>query len=254
MTVISRIACCLVVLAGCVATASAQGKNKPPQKYYGEAVFRCPISSSSTECAGTDRIEGDLEDNEAGYRGLGWAGAGLFSANSDMHIGLNADGGVTYYRFWLDFRDAAGPAPCALTNTCAFPLNKGPLEVSIAEIQGTLIDENGAEIPGGLFATTLNVPTNVQFRIGFRHPDSTTIAWRLFFNPFQYTGADFATVTRVAACTWVFEATHDQLAGLWRAGQVGGKGKTVRIDEGLFRLPFKLTFKAYDAPGCLPRP
>ena len=255
MTLISRFACCLAVLACCVATASAQGKNKPPQKYYGEAVFRCPITSSQTDCAWTDRLYGDPEDNEARYPGLGWAGAGLFSGNSEMHIGLNADGGVIYYRVWLDLRDQAVPGPCAATFTCRFPSNRGPFEVSIAEIQSNVVDANGNEIDGGLFSIRVGDTAQTRFKIGFRHPENPTIAWALTFSVAQYSGATNAPVRRTDACTWVFETNAtDHQAGLWSVGQIGGKGKTVRIDEGLFHVPTKVTFQAYDAPGCPPKP
>ena len=260
MTLISRFVCCVAVLACCVASLSAQGKggSKPPSKYYGEAVFRCPNTVSTTECDWTDRLYGNQEQNDLGYpfigTGTNWLGAGLLSANSEMHIGLDS-GGVAHYRVWIDLRDQVVAGPCVASNTCRFPLNRGPFEVSGGEIQSNVADANGNEINGGLFSIQVGNTAQTRFRIGFRHPENPTIAWTLIFSVAQYSGATNASVKRTAACTWIIETNAtDHLAGLWSVGQIGGKGKSVRIDEGLFRVPTKVTFKAYDAPGCPDRP
>jgi hypothetical protein len=261
MTLISRLSFCLAVLACCVATPFAQGKggSKPPSKYYGEAVFRCPNTAPPFECALTDGLYGNQEQNDLGYpfigTGTNWLGAGLLSANSEMHLGLDS-GGVAFYRAWIDLRDQAADGPCLATNNCRFPLNRGPFEVTGGEIQSNVVDANGNEINGGLFSIQVgNTAAQTRFRIGFRHPENPAIAWTLIFSVAQYSGATNASVKRTAACTWVFETNAtDHLAGLWSVGQIGGKGKSVRIDEGLFRVPTKVTFRAYDAPGCPPRP
>jgi hypothetical protein len=258
MTLTTKTACWLALAACMVASASAQGKReKPPQKYYGEAVFRCPNTTSMIECTvPVDRIAGTYDDNEAAYPGLGWAGAGLFSGNSEMHIGL-VSGGVSYYSIELDFGDLVGDRPCDATQSCRFPPYSGPIIVSNAEIQSNVVDADGAEVDGGLFSIPLsiqNTSAETRLKIGFRHPADTTLGWQLSFSATQYAGATHATVTRTGACTWVFEAGADDLAGLWSFGTIGGKGKSVRIDEGTFRMPVKLTFKAYDAPGCPTRP
>jgi hypothetical protein len=228
---------------------SAQGKKeKPPQKYFGTAVFRCPNTGTSTDCAGDDRIYADQASNDAAFSGLGWPGAGLFSGNQEMHIGLDV-GGVNYYSVGLNIGAPEAQPPCVSAGSCRFPHTGIPITLTDAEIQSNVVDSVGNEIPGGLFSLQTNGPAGqARFRITFIHP-GTGQTFHLNFSVAQYSGANHARVTRIASCTWVFEA-QDELAGLWTFGTIGGRGKSVRIDEGLYKMPMKVTFKAYDAPGC----
>ena len=271
MTLTSRIGCCLAMAACMAVSASAQGKkDKPPQKYPGEAVFRCSSpngTTSTSECTNEDRILANDADN--GYPYLGWAGTGLFSGNQEMHIGL-VSGGVSYYSVYLDLGDPDPftTPPCLSAATgCRFPAtlkNGGPFKISDAEIQSNVVDNNGVEIDGGLFSIQPGQSAPTRFRIGFRLPApyDSSMAWSLGFSATQYAGATHATVTRSAteSCTFVFQTlgpnpdgTSRDLAGLWSFGTLSGRGKSVRIDEGLYRAPVKVTFKVYDAPGCPPQ-
>jgi hypothetical protein len=57
----------------------------------------------------------------------------------------------------------------------------------------------------------------------------------------DYAGATDANVTRLNACTWGFEPGPDDRGGLHAFGSTG-KGKSVRTDEGLYVMPFRITF------------
>lgn len=68
----------------------------------------------------------------------------------------------------------------------------------------------------------------------------------------MYAGFTQLNVTRTAPCTWVFESLPSDRAGLFSNGSLTPKGKATRTDEGLYKMPVKITFTGAGAPQCTP--
>ena len=241
-----------VTLACLVLSGSGTAKGKPVSDTIGTAVFRC---NNPPTCPADvpDRILGD--GNLANYLGFGVADTGYgthLDAANEMWIGVRSSNPP--YKVTFDFRDPVGDAPCAAPSppNCRWK-PEWSFWTTEADIHSNVLlpdTPNEVEAPNGLLDVPLYQTLRARFNIAFPDPDpdGRNVGWRLNFRTYDYPGATNLSVKRTNECTWEFEAGEDDRAGLSSWGNIG-KGKNTRTNEGLFKMPFKITFQI---PGCVP--
>lgn len=255
MSMVSRIFCCLALFIFVTAEASAQGKKTEPTKYPGVMVFRCPYEADCLSLTSPDRALGD--GNPSNYALLADASAGvglyrMFRDGSALPSGeMHYNPGPTTNNFsvTLDFSEPASPLCMNPYGRC-FPYAGQQIVVKTQmEIATNVIDSTGAEVANGLFSIRENEFGITRFWFNFAdpNPDRAT-GWRVRFSSAEFQGATDITVKRTGLCTWTFEAGPNDRAGVWGYETPPGKRRAERVDYGLFVIPFKLTFNAYDAP------
>ncbi len=235
-------ACALAVVAYLALTVAIDAqKHKPaPSSQQGTAEFRCSFNLPG--CTTGDKILGDGGD----YHGIGAAETGegaQLNANREMWIGV----GSGLYEFQLDFPPPAGVPPCQLTGNCRLPSQSVLIDQENAEFQSNVLGPDDGSQPTGnglLDIPITPTPTTWQSRlkISFADPLGRSLLWGLNFNTIDYAGATNVNVTRTNGCTWVFEPAPGDRGGLSSYGSTG-KGKSTRTDEGLYDMPFRITFR-----------
>ena len=241
-----------IVCAAMSASAQKGGKaEKPPSKWPGEAQFRsnCDLAGPPyVACSPTDPdlIVGDRTD----YRFIpGQGGAGMYSDNGNMHIGISP---TNYpYRLRLDFSRPLDQAtrPCALSGTACRWNHYGPVVLEEGKVQGAVVDAEGNRLDNGLWSIQIGGWGRSELLIGFRTSDG--MLFNVRFQAALYAGATDVDVQRTAKCTWVFTADENAVAGLNAWGQdVNANGKhNVTTNEGLFLMPTQITLELVSYPG-----
>ena len=252
MSVTVRALCCVALFAAAMTEASAQKKSEP-SKYPGTMVFRCPYEVACASLLSPDRALGD--DNASNYGLLPDASAGvgiyrIFRDGSELPSGemhYNPGPATNNFSVTLDFSEPDGSV-CSLYG--CFPYTGQTLAITTKmEIATNVLDANGEEAAAGLFSIPLNGSAMTRFWFNFTDPNPLReTGWRVRFASAEFEGATDIKVTRTAVCTWEIEAGPDDRAGLWGYEAPPGKRRAQRVDYGLFKMPFKLTFTAYDAP------
>ena len=228
--------CLLAAVLGAPGQALAQ-KGKPPSSLPGTAQFRCP-----GDCSLLDRIVGDGSN----YPGIGTPesgqGAHLNSSNQ-MWIGF----GEGRYDLYLDFSapDLFHPAPCQ-PSSCRLPYSPNnviTIDNEDGEFQSRVLGPNDSYEPAldGLLAMPVNATWRTRLKIHFDDPLGRGLLWTLSFNTIDYGDATNINVTRTSVCTWDYEAGLTDRGGLYAFGNAAN-GKRVRSDEGLYIMPFRITF------------
>lgn len=218
-----------------VAQQAAAGKPpQPPSSYLGTADLRCVIADIDL-CA--DGLIGD----GSGYPGTGavetGAGAHFRTSNGELWLGKVI--------FAVDFR---GQEPTLCGNAgqpaCRWNWASGSQAiVNTVEIQSNVVGGlNGDPIDGGLLA----IPVGGA---GFSRLKITLQGFALNFD--SENGSTTVAVTRTGACTWVFtdDFTGDGPSNDDARAFLTSGVRRNRVDEGLFQMPFEMTFSA---PGCVP--
>ena len=234
--VVSRALCviALSLIAGFVTPVTAQKKGGKPTTQPAVLSFRCP----SVDCTGTDRIVGDGSD----YQGTGVPETGQgahWNTNNELWLGF----GQGVYQLFLDFSQIDGVAPCSTSGTCRLPALTGPIieiDQENGEFQSNVL-ANGQPSANGLLDVVVGQTARTRLKISFGDPLGRVL-WGLNFNTIDYAGATNINVMRTDQCTWVFEPGENDRGGLHAYGSMG-KGKAVRTDEGLYNMPFKMTFR-----------
>lgn len=223
----------VIIGIGATTLVNAQkgGKPKPPSDLAATATLTCPLS-------GTCGISGDPSP------------ARLLTSTGEMNITLDGTSTVT-----LDFQGALG-APNEVTDCAAgssgclwradFPGDQLFDFTSGFSMQTNTLDPTGeAELSGGLLGIpagsadvyrarlnmTINVPNSDRF-------------WRFDFNPNipPNGGAALVNVVRIDACTWRVSPGVSDRAALSILVKPP-KGKQYAHRDGLFSMPFELTFQ-----------
>jgi len=234
-------------------TLMAAPKPKPPADIPGSFTVNTPCDVGGN---GPDRISGDClglypADADGTYV--------ILNGNREFRAGLY---GTRYVQ--LDFSESIAGTLCAtgcfrtfgdfvVPQPNVYP-PEGPYRVVM---QTNVVDVNGVEIANGLMGIPPGNTLFARFFVSFEDPGGSDFHWSAIFNPLDYAGSNHVTVTRgdgSNSCTWTIAATVSDTdtngptgarAGL-RAWNVK-KGRNGNSDEGLFSMPFAITFSA---PGC----
>jgi len=219
----------------------AQKKGQAPSSQRGTAEFRCNFSLPG--CTTGDKILGDGSN----YPGIGAAETGdgaHLNSNREMWLG----GGSGGYELQLDFSAPAGTVPCQGTGTCRLPDLLVLIDQENLEFQSNVLGltDESQSTPNGFLdipITPMSTTWRSRLKISFGDPLGWSLLWGLNFNTIDYAGATNVNVTRTDSCTWVFEpAPLLDRGGLSSYGSIG-KGKSTRTDEGLYDMPFRITFR-----------
>ena len=255
MSMVSRMLCCLALVTFATADASAQGKKTEPTKYSGTMVFRCPFEADCVSLTSLDRALGDGNPSDYALLADASAGVGLYrmfrdgSALPSGEMHYNPGPETNNFSVTLDFGEPASQI-CMNAYSRCFPYVGQQIVVKTKmEIATNVIDSTGQETSDGLFSIPLNDSGMTRFWFNFTDPNpNRATAWRVRFSSAEFQGATDIEVTRIGMCTWVFEAGPNDRAGVWGYETPPGKRREERVDYGLFVIPFKLTFNAYEAP------
>jgi hypothetical protein len=235
------------VLAICLAltgSIGAQKKGPAPSSHPGTADFRCDITTGCIDPdIDPDRVIGDGTD----YLGTGVAETGEgahLNSNNEMWIGIGSGLGSGHHAVRLDFYSVT--APCQLTGNCRITDSFFPLDIDLenGEFQSNVLGfaDNDPPAANGLLDIPFLPPTTWRSRLKITFADPLgNLLWGLNFNQIDYAGAQNINVTRTDRCTWEFQPGPGDVGGLSAFGKTG-KGKSTRTDEGLYIMPFKITF------------
>ena len=240
------------VLAICLAltgSIGAQKKGPAPSSQPGTADFRCDLETGCIDIdpdIDPDRVIGDGSD----YLGTGVAETGEgahLNSNNEMWIGIGSGLGSGHHAVRLDFPSVT--APCQQTGNCRITNSFFPfldIDQENGEFQSNVLGLTDDDPPAanGLLDIPYSPPTRWRSRlkISFADPERRNLLWGLNFNQIDYAGAQNINVTRTDRCTWEFEPGPGDVGGLSAFGNTG-KGKNTRTDEGLYDMPFKITFQ-----------
>lgn len=219
----------LGVSATALVDAQKGGKPRPPSELAATAGVTCPVP-------GTCGIEGDASGTNP---------ARLLTSTGEMNLTLGGIETIT-----LDFRGAMGQfnagsdCPNQITG-CLWTLGDRSTFSNGFQMQTNTLDPSGeTELEGGL----LGIPAGsadtyrARFNMTITIPGSSSF-WRFDFNPNipPNGGAGLVNVVRVDACTWQLTPGVNDGAALSILVKPP-KGKQHAHREGLFSMPFELTF------------
>jgi len=223
------------------AAAAAQG-NKKPSSWPGTADFRCDGLGTVT-CPDGDLIIGD---------GSLYAGLGTPESGQGAHLRTTYEAWIGLrngLRLFINFGTQDPTAPCLSGGYCqfwtAFPHANMLIDgVTYAEISTNVVNPNDT---ADATPTLLDIPINgtqlARVLISFNDPNTGNL-WNFNFSDTRRPDASLAEITRTGACTWVISDGGGQaeLSTLVRL-----QGKSFRSQEGLYSVPFRITF---NAPSC----
>jgi hypothetical protein len=237
----------VIVFAGAAALPEAQkgGRPKEPGRIAASAAFSCPAGLGCT----TPGIIGD----GSGYTQPGWQegdpGASMITATSEMNLTL---GGA--YSITLDFRtqtpDNSPPSDCSLADqptTCLWNWALGQQRTLNTDftMQSNTLDPLGEEeLEDGLLGIEVGASATARLNMTITVPETAPGFWRFDFNPNipPNGGASVVSVVRNDECTWTFSAGEAERAALSILVKPP-RGKQYAHREGLFAMPFALTYQ-----------
>ena len=240
------VAACVVVVT--VAPGAESQKSRPAGGGGGSntltpvtAEFRCPYTS---DCQGVDAVTGDAMGP---YRGTTPAGSpttqegqaenygGYFTEDNLFLFSLKSGFG----RFLsFNFANPIGTPPCASTRNCRKNFTTATTDVSLPGSRTYPVDAVGTDLPNGFASIPIGGISRARIFINFADPGGRAVLWTVRFDPKFYAASGLLTVTRSAVNTWTIEATSNDVAVLESANT---SGKAVKINEGYYRMPFKIT-------------
>jgi hypothetical protein len=220
----------------------AAQKGKPPADVLGTFTMR---TAGPPHVDGPDRLTGD---NLGAYEADADGTSVILNGNREFRTGLF---GARFV--YLDFSQVIEAATCGagcfrtfgdivIPEANTYP-PEGPYRVSM---QTNVVDINNVEIPNGLMGLVEGNSSPARFFVTFKDPAGRDFHWSALFNPGEYPGSTLVQVTRIGPCTWTIEANGAGAVGGLRAWSVR-KGKNGNSDEGLFSMPFGITFTL---PNC----
>ena len=206
------------------------------------AEFRCPMTA---DCQAFDGIQGD---SDGPYRGTTPNGGATtqegLASNNGAYL---TDGGLFLFVLkpgfgrsaYFDFAEPVGAAPCAANGSC----RKNFTVVTTVETpHGSRtypVDALGSDLPNGFMSLNVGSSARARIFLNFADPSGRALLWTVRFDPQLHPGSTPLTVTRPTVNTWTIEAGPDEIGGLTSATT---SGKSVKLNEGYFRMPFKITF------------
>ena len=198
------------------------------------------VHPRATACS-LQRMESKPQARSIGLGSAAETGQGAFLrlSNGELWIGF----GESVYGLDLDFTQLQGTAPCAATSSCRLPSSTVHVFATDGEFQSNALGPDDDDEPAatGLLAVPVNATWRSRLKVTFFDPWGRGLVWGLNFNTIDYAWASNINVTRTGDCTWVFEPGAGDVGGLSAWGN-SAKGKRVRTDEGLYIMPFKITF------------
>jgi hypothetical protein len=226
---------------------AAQGKkSKPPADVAGSFTMPGPHPCMSPT---TSQSLGACGDDLGIYQADGDGTYVALNSNREMRTSLYGTRFIT-----LDFaQPVANTALCGtqcflnfagqtVTTDVTAPLPETPWK---AVMQTNVVDIAGNDVAGGLMSLQVNEQKRARFFFTFRDPSGRDFHWSLRYYPELYPGSDYAQVKRTGDCTWEIQSQGGHRGGLIAYGV--NKGKDPSSKEGVFVMPFELTFTA---PGC----
>ena len=244
----ARLPIALVVLIAFVAAgsspASAQKKPRPPADTLGTAwIDNNAVNPCSADAA--TRIHSDCQGDNGAYtqadgdgtypKLLGSTGALWLQTYGSRFVTLDFTDlvpgsvlcGSSCYRNFGDILDTTVP-------------RSGGLDWTVS-IHGNAVDAFGTALPGGLLGLAVGQSSDARLYVNIPDPEGRSFHYTVFFDGVNSPSSDYATVTRSASCTWVFEGNgYGELVA-------GGVGKNKNTKEGVFLMPFRIVFAA---PAC----
>ena len=227
-----------LAVAVCVSatpTLVAQKGGKPkPADQSATASFRCAGLASDPPCGAPDAVVADSITGDGGpYVGTGTviSGSGAFlRADGEFVLELRSGGGRTIH---LSFAEQVAPPSGTF-----FRKTFTHATLESFHLNSNVIDPaSGEDASGALLA--IPVGQTWPSRIKAFWTDPYGVEYTIRFNPRDYPGSSHVWVTRDADRTWTIEARYTDVARLVSPPQ-GRRGSLT--DEGLYSMPFKLTF------------
>lgn len=221
----------ITVATGTTVLVDAQkgGNPKPPSELAAEATISCP---ALTAC-------GIIGDSSLSYP------AKMLTSTNEMNIALNGTRAIT-----LDFKDQipdnSPPSDCSLDDSnCLWDWisQTRTFETGFTMQSNTLDPSGETEVQGGLLGIPENVAHRARLNMTITVPETAPGFWRFDFNPnIPPNGYGIPVkVIRTGACTWTFSAVDGEKAALSILVKPP-KGKQYAHREGLFSMPFVLTY------------
>jgi hypothetical protein len=245
MRIRDRVLVAAVIAAACVSYADAQ---KPPKGggsntlFPVQAEFRCPLTLG---CTTQDGIEGDslgpyLGTTEDGsptaQEGTVWASQSYFTEGGLFFFTVKPGRG----RFVsFNFLQPIGVAPCASNGSCRKNFTVVTTDSTPHASRTYPVDALGTDLPNGFMSIPVDGSARARFFMNFADPSGRAILWTVRFDPNAFPGSTLLTVTRVAQGIWTIESGPSDISQL--VSEATSKGKTVKVNEGLYTLPFKIT-------------
>ena len=205
------------------------------------AEFRCPMT---VDCQTAEGIEGD---SVGPYRGTTPSGSATTQEGAAENMGAYLTEGNLFLfvlksgfgRFAsFNFSRPTGTAPCVANGTCRKNFTSATTDVSLPGSRTYPVDAVGTDLPNGFISIPVGGSARARFYLNFADPTGRALLWTVRFDPKLYPGSSFLTVTRSAENIWTVEATTADVAELVSATT---SGKSVKVNEGYYRMPFKVT-------------
>jgi hypothetical protein len=246
MRIRNRVLVAVVAATACVSFVHAQ---KPPKGGGGgntlfpvHAEFRCPLT---LECSTQDGIEGDtlgpyLGTTENGsptaQEGTVWASQSYFTESGLFFFTVKTGRG----RFVsFNFSPPIGAVPCASNGSCRKNFTAFSTDSTPHASRTYPVDALGTDLPNGFMSLPVGVPMRARFFMNFADPSGREILWTVRFDPNLFPGSTLLSVTRLAQGTWIIESSQSDISQL--VSETTSKGKTVKVNEGYYTMPFKIT-------------
>jgi hypothetical protein len=205
------------------------------------AEFRCPLTA---ECQSPDAIQGDPLGRYVGTTPSGSsttqegaaANYGSYFTEGNLFLFVLKSG---FGRFaTLDFSQSLGTPPCESSRTCRKDFSMVTSDQSLPGGRTWPVDAMGSDLPNGFMSIPVGGTSRARILFNFADPGDRPLLWTVRFDPALHPGSSLLTVRRVAQNLWTIEAQATDVAGLTSATT---SGKAVKVNEGYYRMPFKIT-------------
>jgi hypothetical protein len=139
----------------------------------------------------------------------------------------------------FDFSQPVGSSPCSASGSCRRTFTRATTDESLPGGRVYPVDAMGADLPNGLMSISVGAVSSARLYLNFADPDGRELLWTVRFDPVLHPGSSLAAITRVGVTSWIVEALPSHLAGLTSA--TTGNGRSVKVNEGYFRMQFRIT-------------
>jgi hypothetical protein len=205
------------------------------------AEFRCPMGP---DCQLPDGIQGD---SVGVYRGTVPSGSattqegqasnyGAYFTEGNLFLFVLKSGFGRFASF--DFSQPTAAAPCMSNRSCKRDFTFATSDVSLPGGRTYPVDAMGSDLPNGFMSIPIGAASRARILLNFDDPSGRALLWTVRFDPTLHPGSSLLTVTRPSINTWTIEASASDVAGLSSATT---SGKAVKVNEGYYRMPFKIT-------------
>ena len=215
----------VALIFACSDGLAAQKKGKPPADVPGPFTIPDPCVSSTLQDLGACGDGFGIYEHDTD-------GTVILNVNREMRASLSGARFVS-----VDFSHAV-PDTALCGTACS--LNFAGQTIQRTIMQTNVVDTAGNEVSDGLMSLQLNEQKHARFFFTFNDPSGRDFHWSLRYYPELYPGSNYARVTRIGECTWTIHSQGEHRGGLIAYGV--NKGKDSSSKEGIFEVPFELTF------------